>query len=56
MEEGAWDEANTAKIQLEEKQRAARKHREFEAEEAALRGNFISQSHPQSIKKGLSRL
>lgn len=38
MEEGLWDEANTAKIQLEEKQRAVRKQREAEAEEAALRG------------------
>lgn len=28
MEEGKWDEANTIKVQLEEKQRAARKERE----------------------------
>lgn len=33
MEEGRWDEANTTKLQLEEKQRTARKQREQEIAE-----------------------
>ncbi|XP_062568739.1 oxysterol-binding protein 1-like isoform X1 [Saccostrea cucullata] len=41
MEEGNWDEANKFKLQLEEKQRAARKKREAEAEEAAKRGETV---------------
>lgn len=32
MEEGKWDEANTIKVQLEEKQRATRKEREASEE------------------------
>ncbi|RZC40195.1 Oxysterol BP and/or PH domain containing protein, partial [Asbolus verrucosus] len=35
MEEGRWDEANTEKVRLEEKQRATRRRREAEAEKAA---------------------
>ncbi|KAL4719534.1 hypothetical protein ACJJTC_005561 [Scirpophaga incertulas] len=38
MEEGLWDEANTEKLRLEEKQRAARRALEANAEAAALRG------------------
>ncbi|XP_071449037.1 oxysterol-binding protein 1 isoform X4 [Hetaerina americana] len=35
MEQGLWDEANAEKLRLEEKQRAARRSREAEAEKAA---------------------
>lgn len=38
MENGLWDEANIEKVRLEEKQRAARKVREAEAEKAAAEG------------------
>lgn len=38
MEEGKWNEANTEKVRLEEKQRAARRQREAEAETAAIEG------------------
>lgn len=38
MEEGRWDEANKEKIRLEEKQRAVRRQREAEAEQAAAEG------------------
>ncbi|XP_071179545.1 oxysterol-binding protein 1-like isoform X2 [Mytilus edulis] len=38
MEDGKWDEANKYKVQLEDKQRAARKKRELEAEEAKKKG------------------
>ncbi|XP_028036582.1 oxysterol-binding protein 1 [Bombyx mandarina] len=38
MEEGCWDEANTEKLRLEEKQRGARRRLEAEAEAAAARG------------------
>lgn len=38
MEEGRWDEANTEKLRLEEKQRATRRRREAEAEQAAAEG------------------
>ncbi|XP_056639637.1 oxysterol-binding protein 1 isoform X2 [Diorhabda carinulata] len=38
MEEGLWDESNKEKIRLEEKQRAARRQRESEAELAAAEG------------------
>ena len=38
MEEGRWDEANTEKVRLEEKQRAVRRTRELEAEKAAQEG------------------
>ncbi|XP_012279948.1 oxysterol-binding protein 1 isoform X2 [Orussus abietinus] len=37
MENGLWDEANSQKLRLEEKQRAARRMREFEAEVATER-------------------
>ena len=38
MEEGRWDEANTEKVRLEEKQRSVRREREAEAEIAATEG------------------
>lgn len=38
MEDGRWDEANAEKLRLEEKQRAARRAREHEAEKAAAQG------------------
>lgn len=38
MEEGKWDEANSEKVRLEEKQRLARRQRETEAEKAAAEG------------------
>lgn len=41
MENGNWDEANEQKVRLEEKQRAARRARDAEAEEAAKRGRVI---------------
>ncbi|PIO56860.1 hypothetical protein TELCIR_21739, partial [Teladorsagia circumcincta] len=34
MEEGKWDEANSKKLELEEKQRAVRRRREAEMEKA----------------------
>jgi hypothetical protein len=38
MENGKWDEANAEKVRLEEKQRAARRIRDAEAEKAAADG------------------
>ncbi|GBM53085.1 Oxysterol-binding protein 1 [Araneus ventricosus] len=38
MEDGAWDEANRIKVQLEEKQRQVRRKKEEEAEQAAAEG------------------
>src|SRR6218665_2161521 len=38
MEEGQWDEANAVKMQLEEKQRVARRRRDSLLEEAAQTG------------------
>ncbi|XP_059049777.1 oxysterol-binding protein 1 isoform X2 [Achroia grisella] len=38
MEEGLWDDANTEKLRLEEKQRGARRELEAAAEAAAARG------------------
>lgn len=46
MEEGRWDEANKLKQDLEEKQRAARKKREAEMEEASKRGETIKGYQP----------
>ncbi|KAK3084224.1 hypothetical protein FSP39_010268 [Pinctada imbricata] len=46
MEDGRWDEANKLKIQLEDKQRAARKRREAEAEEAGKRGENYTGYEP----------
>lgn len=39
MENGLWDEANAEKLRLEEKQRAARRAREAEAEKSATQGS-----------------
>lgn len=41
MEQGDWNSANTQKLILEEKQRAARRQREAEAETAASKGKII---------------
>jgi len=38
MEEGRWDESNTEKVRVEEKQRAVRRQRETEAERAMMEG------------------
>lgn len=38
MEDGRWEEANSEKLRLEEKQRATRRRREAEAEQAASEG------------------
>lgn len=41
MEDGQWDEANTVKLRLEEKQRGVRRQREAEAEKASSDGTFL---------------
>lgn len=41
MEQGDWDAANAQKLRLEEKQRAARRQREAEAELAASKGIYF---------------
>ncbi|EFA08460.1 oxysterol-binding protein 1 isoform X1 [Tribolium castaneum] len=46
MEEGRWDEANTEKVRLEEKQRAVRRRREAEAEKAAAEGRPFEHYKP----------
>ncbi|XP_048743920.2 oxysterol-binding protein 1-like isoform X2 [Ostrea edulis] len=46
MEDGKWDDANKLKLQLEEKQRAARKKREAEVEEASKRGESVKGYQP----------
>ncbi|XP_067650187.1 oxysterol-binding protein 1-like isoform X1 [Haliotis asinina] len=51
MENGKWDEANRVKIQLEEKQRAARKKREGEAEKAKADGNEYKMYEPKWFRK-----
>lgn len=40
MEEAKWDEANVEKVRLEEKQRANRRKREIEAEQATSEGTL----------------
>lgn len=40
MEDGKWDQANKTKLMLEDKQRAARKKREAEAEESNKQGRL----------------
>ncbi|XP_050689095.1 oxysterol-binding protein 1-like [Eriocheir sinensis] len=47
MEEGRWDEANAEKLRLEEKQRATRRSREAEAEQAAAEGREYPAYSPQ---------
>merc|ERR1719221_893490 len=51
MEEGRWDEANTEKVRLEEKQRAVRRKREAEAEQAALAGEPYEGHQPTWFNK-----
>ena len=51
MEEGQWDEANTEKVRLEEKQRAVRRKREAEAEQAAVDGVAAEGHQPTWFKK-----
>lgn len=41
MEDGLWDQANKEKLRLEEKQRATRRQRESEAEQAASDGSYF---------------
>ncbi|KAG0704876.1 Oxysterol-binding protein 1 [Chionoecetes opilio] len=51
MEEGQWDEANAEKLRLEEKQRATRRHREAEAEQASTEGREYPAYGPQWFRK-----
>ena len=51
MEDGRWDEANDEKLRLEEKQRAARRQRELEAESAAQEGRPVPPYEPIWFKK-----
>ncbi|ESO10964.1 hypothetical protein HELRODRAFT_109253 [Helobdella robusta] len=51
MEEARWDEANTVKVQLEEKQRASRKVRESLAENAAQQGEDFVGYEPKWFRK-----
>ncbi|XP_003376354.1 oxysterol-binding protein 2 [Trichinella spiralis] len=44
MEQGNFDDANVEKIRLEEKQRASRKQREIEAEQAISEGKFFAET------------
>lgn len=41
MENGKWDEANAEKLRIEEKQRATRRKREAEAEQAMMEGKLF---------------
>jgi len=45
MEAGLWDDANACKVLLEEKQRAVRRHRERQMEEAATQGQSVIDQH-----------
>ena len=49
MEDGKWDEANRLKFMLEEKQRAARRQREAEAEKLKSQGEGVTWAHVLSI-------
>lgn len=57
MEDGAWDEANRTKVQLEEKQRAKRKQMEAAAEEALKKGALKRGclNYPPKILKRVNR-
>lgn len=48
MEEGKWDDANATKVQLEEKQRAARRQRE---QEAANGNKAVAEYEPKWFRK-----
>jgi len=50
MESGRWDEANAEKLRLEEKQRAARRSREHDAENAAAQGTFMPLHREKNTK------
>ncbi|XP_011494145.1 PREDICTED: oxysterol-binding protein 1 isoform X2 [Ceratosolen solmsi marchali] len=51
MENGLWDEANTEKLRLEEKQRSVRRARENDAEKSASEGLPYSAYEPLWFKK-----
>uniref|UniRef100_A0ABD2VTM9 PH domain-containing protein n=1 Tax=Trichogramma kaykai TaxID=54128 RepID=A0ABD2VTM9_9HYME len=51
MENGQWDEANTEKLRLEEKQRAVRRARENEVEQLAAQGIPYTGYEPIWFKK-----
>lgn len=51
METGHWDEANTEKVRLEEKQRAARKQRELDTEIANQEGRTVQPYTPTWYKQ-----
>lgn len=51
MEEGRWDEANSEKVRLEEKQRAVRRKREADAEAAAASGQSYPPYEPIWFRK-----
>ncbi|XP_026284564.1 oxysterol-binding protein 1 isoform X2 [Frankliniella occidentalis] len=51
MESQRWDEANTEKVRLEEKQRAVRRKREAEAEAASAAGQSYPPYEPIWFKK-----
>ena len=55
METGEWDEANTEKVRLEEKQRAVRRRREAEAEKAAQEGRTYEGHQPVWFHKEVDR-
>jgi len=51
MENGKWDEANAEKLRIEEKQRATRRKREAEAEQAMMEGKPYKDYEPQWFAK-----
>jgi len=51
MEQGEWDQANTEKVRLEEKQRAKRREREKEEEVAAQEGRMVEPYQPVWFKR-----
>ena len=46
MEEGHWDQANVEKVRLEDKQRAVRRQRELDAEQAVAEGRTPESYQP----------
>lgn len=56
MELGKWDEANTTKGRLEEKQRAKRRIREAEAEAAKKEGRLFEEYKPVWFDKVFDEL
>lgn len=56
MEQGAWEEANSMKMQLEEKQRAARRRRDSLLEEAAQTGRIYIICCIPAVKRGANAL